>query len=63
MAIINANRAACKLLEYSKTEILTQNKSSILSIIKKSFEFSFMQENMAKITVLGTALHGHKYPI
>jgi len=36
--IIRANRAACKLLGYSKTELLTRNREDIFRITEKSYK-------------------------
>src|SRR5580704_10888980 len=36
--IVRANRAACKLLGYSKTELLTRSREDIFQITEKSYK-------------------------
>ncbi len=63
-SIVNANRAACRLLGYSKKELLTKSRRGVLNINNKSFHFTSKQKNAGQLaTSFGVAINHIGNPI
>lgn len=64
-AIVLANSAACKLLGYSKKELLTKSRSAIFDIAESSFKKMLKEKNAeGKSSALITAIqkNGNRFP-